>query len=318
MDRALFYRLSGALVASEIPLPTGPVSSGLLDAHQPGPQTAEARPITLRLAPALSGDPLPPEAWEHRDHCSVGKAPDGFILRLADWADFWIARDGAAVVCAPIDACPTETLAQIFLDQVLPMVLHACGRFAFHASSVAIGGSDLVAFLGHSGAGKSTVASSLVRAGTEVLFSDDCLAVEAGGADILAYPSYASTRLWPESAEALLADRDALPLASPRTAKLRAAFPVAPEPTPLRRLYLLAVTEGAPAITHLSRRDALLALAAHLYRLDTSDRTRLAGELDLLEKLVSRVRVARLAYRRSYADLPAVRAAILADLTPPG
>ncbi len=138
------------------------------------------------------------------------------------------------------------------------------------------------------------------------------------GAEILAHPSYASTRLWPESAGALFADRAALPLASPRTAKLRAALPAASEPMPLRRVYLIQPGDGAPVITHLSRRDALVALTAHLYRLDTTDRTRLEGELDLLEKVVSRVPVARLSYRRAYADLPAVRAAILADLTPPG
>ncbi len=308
MERASFYRLSGVLIASEIPLPSRPFS----------PTPAPAQPITLRLAPALRGEPLPPEAWHHRVFSSVGTAPDGYILHLPGCADFWIARDGSAVICVPIDACPPETLAQLFLDQVLPLVFHARGRFAFHASSVAIDGGALVAFLGHTGAGKSTLASSLARAGTDLLFSDDCLALEPAADHILAHPSYASTRLWPESADALFADRDALPLASPRTAKLRAALPAAPEPLELRRLYLVESADGAPTITRLSRRAALIALAGHLYRLDPTDRARLAGELDLLEKVVSRVPVARLAYRRAYADLPAVREAIRADLTPVG
>jgi hypothetical protein len=72
--------------------------------------------------------------------------------------------------------------------------------------------------------------------------------------------------------------------------------------------------DGPPAITPLPRRLALMELASHLYRLDPRDRARLTGEIELLYHLVSAVPVARLAYRRSYEDLPAVREAILADL----
>jgi hypothetical protein len=304
MDCASFYRLSGALVASEIALPATPTSQ------------ADTPLVTFRFERATSGAPFPVDTWEHRDHgVSVGKGREGYVLHVPGCADFWIARDGAGVIGAPIGSCPAETLAQLFLDQVLPLVLHLFGRFSFHASSVAVGGQDLVAFLGQSGAGKSTLASSLTGAATDLLFSDDCLTVEVGEAGVIAHPSYASTRLWPESASALFADHDALPLASPRTSKLRAPLAAAAAPMPLARMYLIEAAESAPVIMPLPRRDALVRLTAHLYRLDPGDRARLAGELDLLEKVVSRVPVARLAYRRSYRDLPAVREAILADLT---
>lgn len=308
MSRAWIYGLSGALVASDIELPAAASSS------EPA---RRASAIQFRLLSASGDAPFGADTWTHRDHgLSVGKGPDGFVLRLPGCADFWISRDGHAVTGAPVDACPVETVAQLFLDQVLPLVLHASGHFAFHASSVAFTGRELVGFLGKSGAGKSTLASSLARVATDVLFSDDCLAVEAGEAGVVAYPSYASTRLWPESASAIFPDAGALPLASPRTTKLRAALPAAGGPMRLRRLYLLEDTQGAPVITRLSRRDALVALTAHLYRLDHGDRVRLAGELDLLDRVVSIVPVARLAYRRSYGELPAVRESIVADLSP--
>jgi hypothetical protein len=322
MSCAWFYELSGTLVASAIELPAAarsPEPSGRASAilfrvvYAPG--LTDPRPSDPQT-PGPAGDaPFAAGAWAHRDHgVSVGKGGDGFVLHIPGCADFWIARDGDTVTGAPLDACPAETLAQLFLDQVLPLVLHARGQFAFHASSVAFMGGALVGFLGKSGAGKSTLASSLARVATDVLFSDDCLAVEAGEAGVVAHPSYASARLWPESASALFPGGAALPLASPRTGKLRAALPAASEPMVLRRLYLLDEAEGAPSITRLSRRDALVALTAHLYRLDPGDRVRLAGELDLLEKVVSLVPVARLAYRRSYAELLAVREAVVADL----
>jgi hypothetical protein len=304
MARPSAYRLSGVSVASEIPLPTAPLAG-------------EASPdsVVFRIAPALSGVPEPGPAWEERNHgVAQSRAPGGFVIRFPGWAEFWIAADGGEVVGAPLDDSPPETLAQLFLDQILPLALHARGRFALHASAVALGGRDLVGFLGHAGAGKSTLAGSLARGAEDLLLADDCLALDPRSDEILAHPSYASARLWAESAGALFPDRASLPLASPRTTKLRASLPGAAEPMPLRRLYLIVPAEGPPAITPLPRRRALMELASHLYRLDPRDRERLAGELDLLERLVSTVPVAELAYRRAYEDLPAVREAILADL----
>lgn len=305
------YWLSGAVIDSAIALPAVP------HRHAAG----RPDPIVFDLQATLAGPPVPDGAWDDRNHgVSIGKRPDGFVLHLSGCADFWIARRGSAVAGVPEEGCPEETLAQLFLDQVLPLVLHARGSFAFHASAVALAGRDLVAFLGNAGAGKSTMASSLVGRApapgepADLLFSDDCLAVEAVGAGVIAHPSYSSTRLWPESAGALFSDRGALPLCSPRTAKLRAALPVAPNPMPLRRLYLIEAAEGAPTITRLPPSDALARLLGHLYRLDPRDRARLTGELDLLERVVSTVPVAALAYRRSFAELAAVRRAILSDL----
>jgi hypothetical protein len=312
------YRLSGVLIASELALPAATAhdkAAPNTPATMGDPPIPPADPIVFRIAPSLSEVSVPADAWEERHHgVSVGRCRDGFVLRLPGCADFWIAGDGAAVVGAPVDGCPVETLAQLFLDQVLPLVLHARGTFSFHASSVALDGRDLVAFLGPAGAGKSTLASSLARVAPAVLFSDDCLAVEATSAGIVAYPSYASTRLWPESAGALFSDRGALPLASARTGKLRAALPAAAASMRLRRLYLVERGEGPPAVSRLGRRAALMRLAGNLYRLDAGDRARLAGELDLLEAVVSAVPVAVLTYRRAYDQLPAVREVILADL----
>ena len=296
------YHVSGVLLASHIPLPASRI-----------PLPAATPAITFRRAPSGTSRTISDDAWSHRDNgVSLGRDREGLVLRIPGFADFWIGD--SAVTVAETGDCSDETLAQLFLDQVLPLVLHSRGRFAFHASSVAIGGRELVAFLGNTGEGKSTLASSLARSASELLFSDDCLAVEAAGSTIVAHPSYASTRLWRGAAEAIFPERTALPLASPRTTKLRAALPAASEPMPLRGLYLLDSVDAPPRITPLTRRDALIALAGHLYRLDVGDRGLLAAEFELLDTIVSLVRVARLAYRRSFADLPAVRSALLEDV----
>jgi energy-coupling factor transporter ATP-binding protein EcfA2 len=319
------YRLSGAIVVSEIPLPVAPVTDDALP-----PDT-----IVFRLAPALreapvleTADAAPP------DVISLGKDQHGLVLRFPGQAEFWIAHHGAEVVGVPLDGAATETVAQLFVDRALPLALHARGRFTFHASAVAIGGRDLVAFLGPSGAGKSTLASSLVHAAsgsggggspgeeagppaTDVLFCDDCLAVERAAEGVVAHPSYSSTRLWDASAGALFSDRGPLPLASPRTGKRRAWLPAATEPMPIRRLYLLESTDGDPTISRLRPGPALARLVGHLSRVE-ADRARLVTEFDFLERVVSTVPVAVLAYRRAFDELPAVRRAVLSNLKPSG
>jgi hypothetical protein len=296
-----FYHLGGVSIESEIVLPT------------PLAAPACASSIVLRVAPPSSLAAIPDDAWR-RDHgLSVARVHGAFVLRLLPWAHFWI-DSGTTVTGMPGAQCGDEVLAQLFLDQVLPRVLHLRARFAFHASAVAMRGDVVAAFLGNSGDGKSTLASSLARAETNILLSDDCLAVSVEATGIVAHPSYASARLWPESAEAIFPERLDLPLATPRSAKRRASLPVAHERMPLRRLYVLKVSDGTPTITRLPPRDAFGALAAHLYRIDPCDRRLLAAEFDLLARIVSAVPVATLAYRRSFADLGAVRDAIVSDL----
>src|SRR5262249_30184664 len=160
---------------------------------------------------------------------------------------------------------------------------HVSGRFSFHASSVAIPSFGVVAFLGMGGRGKSTLAASLASGPPFTFFSDDCLALTATDEGVIVHPSYPSSRLWPPSAEPLFPDRGALPRVWAGTDKRRAAFPSDPSPRPLRRVYLLEEGDGDPTIQPLRRRDALAALAAHLYRLDFQDRARLAEEISILE-----------------------------------
>ncbi len=83
-------------------------------------------------------------------------------------------------------------------------------------------------------------------------------------------------------------------------------------------MYLLEPSEGPVAIERLGRASAVGEILRHVNRLEGLDRERLVRELSFLEALVTIVPVARLAYRRDFAELPAVREAILADLSSRG
>lgn len=301
------YHLSGVDIESDLRLVSLPDAGAA-----PATQRLRVRVIDS-AAPAPLGDVLLVREVDGVPWLSLARRDGGYLARVHGVADFTLDARGTEITCAPRDGCDLEIIEQLFIDQIFPLVLHAAGRFSFHASSVALSGFGVLAFLGATGRGKSTLASSLARAGFGAFFTDDCLAMTPSDTGVLAHPSYPSSRLWPPSAEALFRERGELPFVSPRTDKRRVALPMDHQPRPLRRVYLLEEGEGAPALLPLSRRDALAALAAHLYRLDFLDRTRLAEELAVLERVVTSAEVKRLAYRRDFMEIPAVHAVIHAD-----
>src|SRR5690606_13487149 len=74
-----------------------------------------------------------------------------------------------------------------------------------HASSVALPDGKVVAFLGGTGQGKSTLAAAFMQYGCE-LVTDDCLLLDCEQGHVLALPAYRSLRLWPDSLSALFQD----------------------------------------------------------------------------------------------------------------
>jgi hypothetical protein len=301
------YELSGVRIESDFRLASLPFEAA----------EGAAPVLRLRLTEEASGEPagdwMMTRTIDGVPWLSVKRTRGGYLLRIPSYADFTLDTQRAELTCAPARSCSLEILEQLFIDQIFPLVLHVTGRFSFHASSVALAGGGVIAFLGSAGLGKSTLASSLARTPFATLFSDDCLALTTTAAGVLGHPSYPSSRLWPPSADALFRDRGELPAASPRTSKRRIALPAVRAEEPLSRVYLLEQSDGAPSIQRLRRRDAIAALAAYLHRLDFEDKTRLAEEIDVLSRVATHAVVARLGYRRSYAELPAVHAVILAD-----
>ena len=309
-----FYEISGVELDSEIALLSLPHRITL---NGPGPGLR----VRVRI-----GSPKPfagPVEWivmrTYHDvavpYLSVARLDAGYLVRIHDQVDFHVNAAGTEIVCSPIEGLPARTLEQLLLDQILPQVLQLLGRPSLHASAVALRSSHVIAFLGRSGMGKSTLAASFAvgSAPDGAIVSDDCLALSLTARGVEVHPSCPSTRLRHDAARALLPDRELSPTC-PRTAKLRVDFGSARGELVLARAYVLEAADSAPIITRLSRRDGIAALATHLHRMDPDDRRRLTDELGYLETIVNHVTVARLGFRRRFDELPAVRAAIRADI----
>jgi hypothetical protein len=253
----------------------------------------------------------------------------GFLLRYVGLADFMVNPKGSEIVLAHAEAASSrDTLGHLLLDQALPMVLGLRGIPTLHASAV-VTPRGVCAFMGPTGAGKSTLAASFSTAGYPAL-GDDCLALKEDGG-FFAIPAYPGVRLWIDSAQSLEADWSSAPAVAQYTRKRRILNVPAVEsfPTrlqPLAVIYCLAretSSEGQgvrtePAIEPLRPKEAFLQLLSASFMLDITDRRVLAHNLRFIERLLNAVPVRCLRVPDAFSSLPKVRAAVLKNLNESG
>ena len=244
----------------------------------------------------------------------------GFRLRYEDGTVFIVDDAGCNVWAGWPATSSLEDTAAYLLGPVLALVLRLRGVTCLHASAFAAEGSA-VALVGPSGAGKSTTAAAFAERGLTVL-ADDVLALAAEGPDILAQPGYPRLRLWPDAADLLYGDRDALPPLTPNWDKRfldlhsrRGGF--WPSSLALRAVYLLGERSdhaSAPCIEPLTASQALLGLLANC-RIDFgTDRQTRKRDFELLGHLVRRLPVRRVVGRAGPDSLSRLCDTISEDL----
>ncbi|MCA0048907.1 serine kinase [Mesorhizobium sp. B283B1A] len=152
-----FYRAYGLTVASDVALPelepVEPAAAdimiavGAIDMPKPSPQAA----TTFRFEPDRQY-----LAWH-----AVG----AFLI-----------SGGRRIDVEPAPGVDDALLAFPLLGPVMALLLHRRGLLVLHASAIAVAGKGAI-FMGDKGAGKSTTASALIRAGHELL-TDDVVALD--------------------------------------------------------------------------------------------------------------------------------------------
>lgn len=168
----------------------------------------------------------------------VGGAGDA---RVTYGGSAFHVRAGAdSILCASSDESPFAWQRQL-LDTVLFCVSFARGYELLHAAAVATP-TGAAAFVGPTGAGKSSLVAELVRRGHRLL-SDDVLAISPVGREIASFPGPAVMNLPAARAEASglgaeiicrFAEEDELWVVIPSAAT---------DPLPLSHLFLLGRTE---------------------------------------------------------------------------
>lgn len=161
----------------------------------------------------------------------------GFRVWAPRHGCYLVAADGRRVLCAPPSG-PTWRWERLVLAQVLPLAAVLRGKDVLHASAVAV--SDrAVAFMGRSGAGKTTLAGRIVANGAR-LVADDVLAIDLSGNDVLVHRGGAIARIDAAELRAMSApERHVLGAVRARGEKWHVSPPLGPPRLPLALTYHL-------------------------------------------------------------------------------
>jgi hypothetical protein len=235
------YQVFGLVLQSELPLPE------LFSAPADAPTD-----VTIRLGPA---------GEEH----SIG--PEEVNLVIPKVAAYRV-REGKDISIAPVQGASDRNIRLFLLGSALGAIVHQRGLLPLHANAIDIGGRA-VAFMGHSGAGKSTMAAWFLDRGHRILADDVCVVIPDANGVPLAYPGIPRLRLWREALERSGRAIDDFELAFDDMDKWNVPTPrpSRSEPIPLEAVYLLQKAEdGAADIHRLSGIAAVDALVANTYR----------------------------------------------------
>jgi hypothetical protein len=318
--RRLAYRAYGLAILSDVEIPELPPLRDLRDMGRSrvnlrilGPHRAIEKPAQwLNVSAHADGTP-----W-----LSTAKIDGGYLLRFPKLADFTIDGTGHEITCVESgDGVTVLTLRHLAIDHVMPRVLNLLGIESLHATAVAAS-VGAVAFIGDAGTGKSTLAASFHLTGLES-FCDDCLVLRDEGGRIMATPAYPGVRLWDDSYEALMSESERGEPVAQYTSKTRLlgdASSFRADPLQLARIYLLQRPSGSnaseltPAIARVSSAEAFPVLVGASFPLDLTDYAMLTRHFRFIIRVAATVPIRRLTIPNDFTALPAVRAAVIADL----
>lgn len=307
------YRYCDLRLVSNLVLPELPARS----TEQPA--------ISFRCTEA-PGEPIEEPGWIEQEplpdtgpFLRIARRDSSYRLRYHELADFVIDSDGAGIECRRYGPLPDETVRHLLLDQVLPRLLSHQGRLMLHASAVLTPGG-LIAFLGDTGWGKSTLAAGLVQPGV-ALITDDCLYVREIDGALYGIPAYTGLRLLPDSLDFLYPKSPELLAFAHYSDKKRLVVEHAMidhknDPLPLLALFILSrpqdsIDNDRVVIEPLSSVETLVALTRHSFKLDFTDKLGISSSFLRLGEMSRLIPAFSLRYPRRPSFLKHVTEAVL-------
>jgi ABC-type dipeptide/oligopeptide/nickel transport system ATPase component len=130
----------------------------------------------------------------------VDRVDNGFRIDAPGYGIFAIAPSGDSIRCA-LEPVPQWRWQRPLFGQAIPLAATLRGLELLHASAVALG-DRVAAFVGVSGAGKTSLATHLTARGGQLL-TDDVLALECKTDHVAAYPGVRMANIAQEQLDAL-------------------------------------------------------------------------------------------------------------------
>jgi hypothetical protein len=219
------------------------------------------RPVLVRVGPApraLATSFTSSEWYE--------ATANEFLLRLPAVATYYV-RGGEEVVVEPVPGAPELDVRSYLMGSIFAALCHQRGLLPLHASAVA---ADIgaIAFLGASGAGKSSMVAFLGRRGHRIVADDICLIDPAAPREGRVVPVAPWLKLWSTTLDALGEARTGLPRIFSDDDKYRVPLDEDASPVAFAQLILLERGEDGrkPVLERLTPVQALHALLDHTYQ----------------------------------------------------
>jgi hypothetical protein len=241
----VIYELFGLTVRSEIPLPELFEGRGDPD-------------VVVGPGEVITPDPDTP---------GLSMQPEGALLWIPEVGRYLI-RQGREILVDPLPGVSDRNIRLFLLGSAFGAILHQRGLLPLHANAIELDGRA-VAFMGHSGAGKSTMAAWFLDRGCRVLADDVCVVANGPDGRPLAQPGIPRLRLWREAIEESGRTVGDYELAFDKLDKFNVPTlrPAVGGPLPLSHVYLLEKAEAGEAeIRRLQGVEAIDALIANTYR----------------------------------------------------
>ena len=247
--------------------------------------------------------------------------PDGSAYRRwRNLCEFLVSADARRIYARALrEGGEDEAMLAYLLVDALSFSMVRLGREPLHATAV-LTDRGVVAFLGNSGDGKSTLAALLMRHRCQLL-TDDMLVLVRDRGTWLAQPGPPRLKLYRNMADHILdSTRQAVPM-NTETQKLIIpldASECVTEANTLKVIYILNQDvdrrQKTPEIRRLPPGAAFPRVLAHTAGHYPSDATRLRRQFDFATMLVQNVPIKTLSYRREKAEMAGLRDAVLADV----
>ena len=183
----MLYLLGGIALASDFPLPELPLA---------GEETARVPHVKIRRGAV---PPVLPGSIELDSDCFATSTE--YLLRIQGVARYLVSHGSEIVIQPENDALALDVRAYL-LATIFVVLCHQRGLLPLHASAVLCSGC-VVAFLAHSGQGKSSLAAHLARRGFQVVADDICLVDTQADGPATVIPVAPWLKLWRTSLQQL-------------------------------------------------------------------------------------------------------------------
>lgn len=237
------YQAYGLKISSPVPLAALPPASG-----QPDVTVS----VNRRFVPSQAAKA---EDWTYRIDRSEAE------IRHPKLCSFRI-REGRQVEIEAVPEFDDQFLQVYLVGLVMAVVLYQRSYFVLHASAAELD-TGAIAFLGHTGAGKSSLVASLHRRGARIL-ADDNTALDLTSITPIVIPGFPELKVIPEIAASLGYEAESLRRFHPALQKMGCSIEAgySANPIGLRRMYVLSRAAEQP-VSPIGRPSAVIQLVRH-------------------------------------------------------